>query len=257
MRRFMRMEGMIFVGTDHGVYRSTDGGSTWSAPGNNFGGYYVTSLASIENLLFAGVASGGVYRSTDEGASWTACNNGLTDLWVRSLTSDGVHLFAGTRSGGVYLSEDQGLHWKAANGGITAKTVDEVSSQIEVYSLNANCYTLFAGVSGGGIFRGEINNMITEPPAGSRTTGGIVLAQNFPNPFNLATTIWYYVPAASDVKMRLYDILGREVRTLEESPHGMGWDSLTFDAEGLASGIYVYRLQAGDFIEAKRLLLLR
>ncbi len=83
------------------------------------------------------------------------------------------------------------------------------------------------------------------------------LHQNYPNPFNPRTTIRYELPKSSMVTLSVYDILGREVKTLVNEAKQPGTYTVEFDGSGLASGVYFYRLQAGGFVEAKKLLLLR
>ena len=85
------------------------------------------------------------------------------------------------------------------------------------------------------------------------------LAQNYPNPFNPVTTIGYRVSGlgSSWVRLAVYDILGREVSVLVNERREAGVHEVKFDGAGLASGVYFYRLQAGSFMETKKLLLLR
>jgi hypothetical protein len=83
------------------------------------------------------------------------------------------------------------------------------------------------------------------------------LGQNYPNPFNPSTTIPYEVPAASDVTITVYDMLGRKVSVLVNGRREAGIYEVRFDGSNLASGTYFYSLQAGDFMDSKRLLLLR
>jgi len=83
------------------------------------------------------------------------------------------------------------------------------------------------------------------------------LSQNYPNPFNPSTTIKFELPKASIVTLSLYDILGREVSELVNEKKNAGWYEVKFDAAGLSSGVYFYRLRAGDFTQTKRLLLLK
>jgi hypothetical protein len=84
-----------------------------------------------------------------------------------------------------------------------------------------------------------------------------VLHQNYPNPCNPSTTIKYELPRASYVTLTVYDVLGREVATLVNGIEEPGYKSVQWDASGVASGIYFYRLQAGDFVATKKLLLIR
>jgi hypothetical protein len=84
-----------------------------------------------------------------------------------------------------------------------------------------------------------------------------ILHQNYPNPFNPSTRISFSIPHSSFVSLRVYDLLGREVATLVNEQLGTGNYERTFNAEGLTSGVYFYRLQAGGFVQTKKLLLLR
>jgi hypothetical protein len=85
------------------------------------------------------------------------------------------------------------------------------------------------------------------------------LSQNYPNPFNPTTEIGFQISGfgLQDVRLLVYDVLGREVATLMHEPKAPGSYTVRFDAKGLASGVYFYRLSAGDFVETKRLLVLK
>jgi hypothetical protein len=83
------------------------------------------------------------------------------------------------------------------------------------------------------------------------------LKQNFPNPFNPSTTIYYSIPEFSFVTLILYDVLGNEIATLVNEEKVIGSYEVEFDATTLPSGIYFYKLQAGSFIETKKMVLIR
>jgi hypothetical protein len=83
------------------------------------------------------------------------------------------------------------------------------------------------------------------------------LSQNYPNPFNPSTTISWQMPVGSWQTLKVYDLLGREVATLIDEYRPAGSYKVEFDGSDLASGTYFYRLQAGDYIETKKLILLK
>jgi hypothetical protein len=83
------------------------------------------------------------------------------------------------------------------------------------------------------------------------------LDQNYPNPFNPTTTIGFALPMSGDVQLSVYDILGRKVVDLVNSNLPAGYHTVNFDASSLASGVYLYRITAGNFISVKKLMLLK
>ena len=83
------------------------------------------------------------------------------------------------------------------------------------------------------------------------------LSQNYPNPFNPTTKIRYGLPGRVNVSLKIYDLLGREVASLVNEQKPVGRYDVSWDATGMPSGVYFYRLQAGEFVETKKLILLR
>uniref|UniRef100_A0A832DJM9 T9SS type A sorting domain-containing protein n=1 Tax=Ignavibacterium album TaxID=591197 RepID=A0A832DJM9_9BACT len=119
------------------------------------------------------------------------------------------------------------------------------------------------------ILRGVMDYMNTPTSVDDNKTfpDEFVLYQNYPNPFNPTTKIRYSIPASpksspkertlNEVRIKVYDILGNEIATLVDEQKEAGYYEVEWDATQLASGVYFYRLQAGNFIQTKKMLLLR
>jgi flagellar hook assembly protein FlgD len=84
-----------------------------------------------------------------------------------------------------------------------------------------------------------------------------MLSQNYPNPFNPSTTFTYSIAKQSKVLIRIYDIIGNEIVTLVNEEKPVGTYDLTWDASNLPSGVYLYQLTAGDFIQTKKMILMK
>jgi hypothetical protein len=98
-------------------------------------------------------------------------------------------------------------------------------------------------------------NAIDETP--NIVINNLILQQNYPNPFNPKTIINYQIVKNSHVTLQIYDITGRKIKTLINKNHNIGEYFVSFDANGLASGVYIYKLTAGDVIKSRKMLLLR
>jgi hypothetical protein len=89
------------------------------------------------------------------------------------------------------------------------------------------------------------------------TADNFSLAQNYPNPFNPATVIEFSIPMNGRVSLKIYDILGQEVMSLLNEEMNRGVHRVNFDASKLSSGIYFYTLQSGDYMQSKKMMLIK
>lgn len=107
-----------------------------------------------------------------------------------------------------------------------------------------------------------INNWMTSTPTGTddfevKVPEVFALLQNYPNPFNPSTKITFSLPERSNVTLKIFDILGKEIATLVNETKSAGTYNVNFDASKLSSGVYIYSIQAGDFAESRKMLLMK
>lgn len=229
-----------------GVWRSTDGGMHWSHSSTGLSNSLIESLAADGSLVYAGT-SGGVYRSTDSGLSWGLIS--ATNINARGMLLYGSRLYVATMYQGVIYTDDGGQNWHSANTGFVGTPT---MNAFGVFGDN-----LFVGTYGSGIWWRPFLD-ITDV---SENTGSlprtVQLLQNYPNPFNPATTIEFYLPNSSFVTLKIFDSLGKEVVNLINESKSIGHHRIQFDASNLSSGIYFYELKANDFVNTKKLLLVK
>lgn len=103
----------------------------------------------------------------------------------------------------------------------------------------------------------EVSNFTVDIKDEPNKINAYNLVQNYPNPFNPITKIKYSLPQRSSVSLKIYDILGKEISTLVNEVKEMGNYEAVFDAANLSSGIYFYRIQAGNFIKTKKMILIK
>jgi ligand-binding sensor domain-containing protein len=233
--------GDLYLATEgEGIWQLMRDSTTWTQL--KTGGVYSLFCASNDDLYSAN------YRSTDGGATWTEMPiNYFTSSFAENSLG---HLFCGTFNygSGVWRSTNRGNTWSQINTGLPIMDVRAVA-------VDANDY-FYAGTNGESVFKTTAATATSVADPFGRPTA-FFLEQNYPNPFNPSTTIRYGVPKKSAVRLTVYSSLGQEVATLVEGEREAGYHKVTFNAFRLTSGIYIYRLQAGDLIQSRKLLVLR
>lgn len=240
------------AGANGYMFRYTDARPWWDpVPINTprLVGQIVLGLTSDSSTVVAGTNSG-IYRSTDAGLSWERTGLSIPPLTMAiHLVSHESSFFAVTTtplSSSIFVSSDQGQSWKSL-GEFPMPNVLDIAISGE---------TLYLG-RGEGLWRAPLAALLPTATETSATPNAFGLDQNYPNPFNPATAIRFRLLAVSDVKLEVFDLLGREVALLANERKSPGSYEVNFDATDLPSGVYVYRLRAGSVVETKKMLLVK
>jgi|GEM_PF-561309 len=273
------------------LWNTSNGGATWDSTGlylNGTGsvGSYNNSLCIRGTNIWFGSGDTKVYHSTNSGLSWTfgattgdanslslAFNSLSTGLvgtgTVLLKTTDGGatyntiaapgtgnitglegtgNSFWFTRGFNIYLSTNNGTTWTTTYTGTT-------NALLDIDIATPNCCPVGWAVGNGGTIVGPfplgIGNINNQAPLEYK------LSQNYPNPFNPSTVISFGLPKAGNVKLVVFDLLGREVKTLVNEFRQSGNYTVDFNAANFASGVYFYKIESGSFNETKKMLLVK
>jgi photosystem II stability/assembly factor-like uncharacterized protein len=247
---------IVFAGYRNGyIYKSDDNGEKWVESLSGVQEYTVELLKSEGEFVFTILhnynyphqdSSLGLY-SYDNGNTWLNLNVSGLGSRVNSIGFYNDIMAVGTDTSGVFLSTDFGTNWIGVNDGLSDKVIKGIVILPDGF--------LLCGTEKEGIFMADLN-LTTVDDINDRSMT-FSLQQNYPNPFNPITTIKYSIQELSFVNIKIYDLLGREIATLVNEEKPTGNYELTWNAEDLSSGIYFYRLQAGSFIETKKMVLMK
>jgi photosystem II stability/assembly factor-like uncharacterized protein len=244
----------LYVGTAFTgeVYRSTDNGEYWFFAGNGLPpNQNVTSLVARDSTVYAGIDSElGVYYSNDYGSNWINISvpSFYKQVWTVALSD--TNLFAGTIGAGVFLTQNNGMSWTQINEGLTNLNIRSLTISDDDY--------LFAGTTNGFVCTRPLSEIITAVRETENKQPSVyTLSQNYPNPFNNSSVLRYSIPNSSQVILKIYNTLGEEIETLVNEEKQAGTYEISWATSGLPSGVYFYRLQAGDFVQTKKMILLK
>jgi photosystem II stability/assembly factor-like uncharacterized protein len=283
--------GVCFTGTQNGVavgehgtiLRTTDGGLSWTRKSSG-------TTADLHAVSFVGgrvgiaVGSyfddstnlrGTILRTTDGGDSWNVQMSGMLGALNGISFADGntgIAVGGETENYAVAGAGKSlyGLVCRTTDGGITwVVWRSEGTPHLHDVSFKGP-YNGVAVGAGGTILRTSTGGVTWVKDGGSRALGiptECVLDQNCPNPFNPTTTIRFTIAGvvalsgsegpATKVRLIVYDLLGREVAVLIDEQKAPGRYQVAFDGSKFSSGVYFYRLNAGDYVETKRMVLVR
>ncbi|MBP3193746.1 T9SS type A sorting domain-containing protein [Natronogracilivirga saccharolytica] len=217
------------------IYQPTDGPTIQVYEGDPFGGYELadtTTFADMDPGAVSVCPATGMLHASASGSGWDPLND--PEVW----NTNSIYSFDPTAG---YAVSDE-VSWDFGDG-------DEEFHPLRGLAISSDGQTMVAGSFGGQGLQKFTRDELPEPTAGeefrAETPEGYVLEQNYPNPFNPDTQIRFEIPESGMATLKVYDMLGREVTTLVNEHMDAGQHQVTFDATGLASGTYIYRLEVG------------
>jgi hypothetical protein len=212
------------------------------------GGYVIAGVSNYSIFLIKTNATGDTL--------WTKAFGNANFRCTIQQTSDhgfviASSVFHGSGSQDVYLAR-------------TDEAGDTIWTRIffggGAYSLqktNDGGYVI-AGESGDDAYLIKTNsNGVVPVPEEASTPTGLALEQNYPNPFNPRTRIGFEIPVSGFTSLKVYDVLGREVATVVNEKMEAGQHVVSFNAESLPSGVYIYRIETGGYVTSRKMLLLK
>jgi hypothetical protein len=243
-------------------YRTNNGGTTWTqfqfygpqAPDAATSGPpdLYTSFFFNPDTGYVFGEFGVTFFTSDGGTTW---RSGLAPGFDRINTAFFTHPDSGVVAGDngtIRFTTDGGLSWFE----------DSVASSLTPYNINSisvsdDSLAVIVGDSGTVIFVARDSTLLSADNVDTTVPQDFRLSQNYPNPFNPSTTIEFSLPQTSHVTLRVYNMVGEEVATLVSRELPVGIHTTHWNASDMSSSVYFYRLQAGDYLDTKKLLLLR
>lgn len=250
---------------DGHVYKTTNGGTNWEIVNNVFTGYNgsralfdCVPLNRDTVYISLGYYQTGIMRTVDGGQNWQYIYNhfqmgNYPGSFYELFFNDGYIYAINGATDGVpcYMV-------KSSDGGFnfTHYTAYRLVGYVyDVYFFKNSPVGYTCGESG---YIVKLNSYLTGVTNSSAILPDkFLLRQNYPNPFNPSTEISFDIPKQTFVTLKVYDISGREVAKLANGEYTPGAYSIVFDASKFASGVYFYRITAGDFVETKRMVLIK
>jgi hypothetical protein len=247
------------------VFASFDGAVTFqNITGDLPDRYYVDLQVSptCERELYvtlSGFGSSHLFRKEDGGQNWQDIGNGLPDVPTSAVVIDPEipsHIYVGNDLG-VYVSTDYGCSWQQFN--------DHLPSAVLVMdlSISPSNRKLRAVTHGNGVYERSLlsSSDVPDDPS-NRSISCLQLFQNYPNPFNPETEIRFDLPRASFVTIKIFNILGEEIRILASNGYPAGSHTIRWDGRDrfgcvVSGGTYIYQLKSGDVVQTRKMVLIQ
>ncbi len=255
----------IYASKTSNIYVTTNGGVNWALMNSGLPGFSVTYIAvhatnpATAWASISGYNSGQkVFKTTNAGMNWTNVSGTLPNIPANCVTYENgpkEGIYAGMDVG-VYYNNNQLNRWVPYFDGMPNVIVREIEIHYPTGKVRA-------GTLGRGIWQASLaSQMVGVDISNNGIPNNFNLKQNFPNPFNPATTINFDLPKSGFVRLSVYDGLGKEVLKIYEGERNAGSYSVNFNGSELSSGTYFYRMEVSvnsktQYTMTRKMVLLR
>ncbi|MBM4159185.1 MAG: T9SS type A sorting domain-containing protein [Ignavibacteria bacterium] len=254
------MQGMCFLNENTGfisgaplILKTTDGGNTWQ----DLNAPYVSSLETFTDVKFFNESTGlystnagRIVRTSDGGSNWTQIYyTPGTAVWRLSFI-DSNKGYGCTSDGKIVNTTNGGILWGFQ---FTPVPVTENIYNVDFPSL----LTGYACTWSGKILKTTNGGLSYISQSGTGIPDVFALKQNYPNPFNSMTNVEWQMLYAEHAKIIVYDVMGKEVAVLVDEKLSAGSYSVSFNGGNLTSGVYFYKMTAGNYTETKKMIIIR
>lgn len=244
------------TGTQH-TERTMDGGATWNDINLSTIIHNIRMYDKEYGIAF-GFYPGGLHDSythitRDGGINWELIHLGVpVPSGIGFVQGNPSEVFMGTSS--LFFSADSGKTW-------TDQNFTLLSTVVDIIFVNENCGWVLC--SGGDVYwTDNKGNPIVSVKKENKLPTQYALEQNYPNPFNPSTIIKFTLPEAGRVTLKVYDLLGRELKTLIDNEKNAGshvvtWNGDNYMGQKVSAGIYMYSIVTNKFMQTRKMILLK
>ncbi len=258
------VNGFVYLFFNGNVYKYNLSTNSWSQ---------ATSLSVNASWLFSTIYHGEVYL-----VGWTNAQfykyNPTSDQWMQladlpyfvsggalKTVDDKIYYVGGTSGPGAGTFNNTLVYDIATNQWSDANIFISANRAYMAKVIYKNNFYVIGGLDENGNAVNNVELIVAGTPSAVETESGIPnnfeLSQNFPNPFNPSTIISFSIPMTEFVSLKVFNSLGEEVADLVNETRPAGNYSVSFDDSGLTSGVYIYKISAGNFSESKKMIYLR
>ena len=276
------------VGDNGTIYHTTDGGSSWTKQTSGTGKNLRTVFFLTASVGWAAGDNTSMLQTTNGGASWAVFSAptvlGTSNYGINDICFTDASRGLAASDDMVLVTTNGGATWKPDIGGIVYSvsfaTPDigwAVGAVGAIFKSTNGTWTTYTDVGdatlysvcfpdadhgwacgdGGALYKYTQPKSTSVSHSDAEILSTFALDQNYPNPFNPSTNISFSLPSRSFVSLKIFDLMGRDVATLVSAELSAGTHSRQWNADGVQSGVYYYRLQAGEYSTTKTMIVLK